>query len=307
MFTSSIRRIALAALFAASVPGCGSNSEAPVASRVGTLTVTVFQTPTHGLAIALRTPSGRICLIDTGGNTVGYDVGRDTIAPWLKAAGVTKIHAILHSHSDHDHFAGTGWLIDNFKVDQLIDSGTEGEGVPKQYIRLRSRVKDRGGEYAVAAGGDTLAWDPALSIDVLSPPKGGLKPEGSEGKDLTNDNSLVVRVQHGKNVFLFPGDIKSIGRDHLLAAYRADKLKCGFMVAPHHGFSHGRKFAEITKPDVVVVSCKAEYPGKDIVSPGKEAQAFYGSVGSKVYVTAFDGSIEAASDGEAVKVRAIRP
>jgi competence protein ComEC len=307
MSTSCIRRIALAILVASGVPGCGSKPDAPPPRPLGMLTVTVFQTPTHGLAIALRTPSGRTCLIDTGGNTVGYDVGRDTIGPWLKAAGITEIHAILHSHSDHDHFAGTGWLIDNLRVGQLVDSGTEGEGVPKQYVRLRKRVRERGGDYAVAAEGDTLAWDPALRIDVLSPPKGGLKPEGSEGKDLTNDNSLVVRVQHGKNVFLFPGDIKSIGRDHLMAVYHADMLKCGFMVAPHHGFSHGRKFAEITKPDVVVVSCKAEYPGKDIVSPGKESQAFFGSVGSKVFVTAFDGTLEATSDGESIKVRTTRP
>jgi competence protein ComEC len=306
MFTSSIRRFAAAIVLAALVPGCGTNTGVPAAPSTGTLTVTVFNTPTHGLAIALRTPAGKTYLVDVGGNTVGYDAGRDTIGPWLKVNGITEIHGMVLSHSDHDHFGGAVWLIDNFKVDLLMDNGREGEGVPKQYLRLRDRVKDRGGQYAVVAEGETLPWDPALKVDVLSPPKGGLKPAGTEEKDLTNDNSLVLRVQHGKNVFLLPADIKSVGRDHLMATYRADLLKCSYLVAPHHGFSHGKKFAEITKPEVVVVSCKAEYPGKDIVSPGKEAQAFYGAVGAKVYVTAFDGTIETTSDGESIKTRAIR-
>ena len=306
MSTSSISRIAAAILIAAAVPACGAKPPVVPAPAGGTLAVTVFNTPTHGLAIGLRTPSGRTYLFDVGGNTVGYDAGRDTIGPWLKANGVTEIHGMLLSHSDHDHFGGAVWLIDNFKVDQLLDNGRVGEGVPKQYLRLRERVVSRGGKYAVVAAGDALPWDPALKVDVLSPPKEGLKPAGSEEKDLANDNSIVLRVQHGKNVFLLPADIKSIGRDYLMATYRADRLKCSYMLAPHHGFSHGRKFAEITKPELVVVSCKAEYPGKDIVSPGKEAQAFYGGVGAKVYVTAFDGTIEATSDGESIQVRATK-
>ena len=305
MFISSIRVVA-AVLVVAALPGCGAKPPSAAPAGAGTMTVTVFNTPTHGLAIAVRTPAGRTYLVDAGGNTVGYDAGRDTIGPWLKANGITGIQGLLLSHSDHDHFGGAVWLIDNFKVELLSDNGREGEGVPKPYLRLRDRVKERGGQYSVVGSGDTLAWDPALKVDVLSPPRGGLKPAGSEDKDLTNDNSLVLRIQHGKNVFLLPADIKSIGRDQLLATYRADTLKCNYMIAPHHGFSHGKKFAEITKPEVVVVSCKAEYPGKDIVSPGKEAQGFFRGFGARVYVTAFDGTIETSSDGESIKTRAIR-
>jgi competence protein ComEC len=258
----------------------------------------------HGLAIALRTPAGRTFLVDAGGKLDAYDAGRDTIAPWLKARGVERIDGLVLSHPDHDHYAGAAHLFENFKVDRLLDGGLEGESVHKDFRKLRKEVTKRGGKYEVVAAGDALSWDPSLKVDVLSPPKGGLTPPAAEEKNRNNENSLVIRVQHGKNVFLFPGDIQHRGRDYLLANRRSDTLKTTVLVAPHHGFSHGKKFVEAAKPEVVVVSCLSEYPGKEIVSPGKEAKAFYGAAGARVYVTAFDGTVEITSDGNSTSIQA---
>ena len=50
----------------------------------------------------------------------------------------------------------------------------------------------------------------ALTVEVLSPPAAFLgttaDPKKLSEHGLLNQNSIVLRVQHGKNVFLFPGD-----------------------------------------------------------------------------------------------------
>lgn len=298
----------LLALFAAgALPSCsdpaGPRPATPGASK---LVLTVFSMPAHGLALALRTPAGRTILIDAGGKMVGYEAGRDTIGPWLKSRGIDRIDTLLVSHPDRDHYAGASFLLENFKVDRFVDGGLDSEEIHGDYRRLRQQAKTRGCLYRTVGDGESLDWDPALKVDVLSPPKGGLKPENEEDRNSNNNNSLVIRVEHGKNVFLIPGDIQRIGRDYLLEHHRADRLKATVLVAPHHGFSHGKRFAEITKPEIVVVSCKAEYPGKDIVSPGKEAKDFFGALGARVLVTAWDGTIDITSDGNSCSVETKR-
>lgn len=60
------------------------------------LTVTWFEMPVHGLAGVLEAPSGKVFVIDAGGRDAksGYDPGRDTIAPFLKAQGHAAIDGI---------------------------------------------------------------------------------------------------------------------------------------------------------------------------------------------------------------------
>jgi competence protein ComEC len=153
--------------------------------------------------------------------------------------------------------------------------------------------------------GDKLKWDEALEVEVLSPPKEFLKqPKGVEYE--INDNSVVLRVRHDRNVFLFTGDIGELGQDYLLQTIGAEKLKSTVLAAPHHGFDSYKRFAAVVKPEVVVASCLKDYPRDSIRSPGQQATDVYRTVGAQVYVTAWHGTVQITSDGESYRVKTDR-
>ena len=279
------------------------HQEKPPRAAVGKLTVTVFELAAHGLAIALETPSGAVYFVDTGAKEDGDNAGKDTLAPFLKAKGVTEIAGLLVSHPHHDHFEGARYLLKHYTVKSFIDGGAEGPLVDKDYLELKQDASERGADYRVVHAGDTLAWDPALEISVLAPPKEGVE---SKEKDRLNDNSLVLRIRHGKNVFLLPGDIEHAGSNSLLGSVAAETLRADVLIAPHHGFFDEPGFAQIVHPQTVVVSCLADYSDKEPRSPGDLATKLYGAVGAKVYVTAWNGTVTIVSDGAACTVSAER-
>jgi len=275
------------------------------------MTVTWLGTPVHGLAAVLKTPAGKVYLIDTGGvrSQPDYNAGRDAVAPFLKAEGVTEIAGIVISHPHGDHYGGAEWLINNWKVNAFIDHNYEGRGQTLSYTRLRGLAVSRGGVHQPVHFGDVLDWDPGLKVEVLSPPKEFLDPNSDPTKvsdhGLLNSNSVVLRVQHGKNVFIFPGD--SYGgtfEKHIKANVPPEKLKATVLTANHHGFNPGFDFPKMVMPQYVVASCVSDYPANANTpyprSPGDNAIKVYGALGAEVFVTAFHGNITAVSDGEKV-------
>ncbi len=303
----------------------------------GKLTVTWLDMAAHGLAVVVETPGGKVFLIDTGGTkqsgTENYNAGRDTIAPFLTAHRHKEIAGITISHPHGDHYGGAGWLLENWKVREFVDNGYEGRGQTDAYKQLRTVADQRGGVYllqqrqaaeraalqatvetragayrAVVAGA-RLEWDPALIVEVLSPPAEFLgtaaDPKKISEHGLLNQNSIVLRVQHGKNVFLFPGDCYGGSfEQHLKATVTPDRLKTTVLTAPHHGFNPGTNFPKMVMPQVVVASALGDYPANATTpyprSPGTHATKVFGALGAKVFVTAWHGNVQVVSDGETV-------
>ncbi len=282
------------------------------AADSGKLTVTWFDMKVHGLATLLETPEGKVYLIDTGGydKKQDYNAARDAVAPVLKSKGYKKIDGIAVSHPHADHYGGLEWWLMNYPVKQVVDSGYEGRAQTDDYRRLRTLVKERGGEYLAVSAGQKLVWDKELMVEVLSPPKELLElasdPTKISDHGLLNGNSLVLRVQHGENVFLFPGDAYGMGQRFMLTNTPPAKLRAKFVTAPHHGFNTSPEFAEGTHPEIVIASCLADYPGSPIRSPAAQAVKMYSSVGAKVYATAWHGTIQIVSDGKTIAVKTER-
>lgn len=283
------------------------------AADPGRLTVTWLVMPVHGLAAVVETPSGKVFLVDTGGVKKSadqdYNAGRDTISPFLKARGHTEIAGIVISHPHGDHYGGLEWLLQNWNVRELIDHGYEGRGQSLSYTRLRRLAAQRGSKYRPVHGGDSVEWESSLSVEVLSPPAEFISTKSDPHKisehGLLNSNSIVLRVQHGKNIFLFPGD--SYGgafEAYLKEKVPAEKLLTTVLTAPHHGFNPGYDFPKMLMPKFVVASCEADYPGNANTpytrSPGDNAIQVYGKIGAEVLVTAFHGNVTAVSNGETV-------
>jgi beta-lactamase superfamily II metal-dependent hydrolase len=172
------------------------------------------------------------------------------------------------------------------------------------------KLAEQKSAYRKAQAGDSLDWDEQLDVDVLSPPRTFLGLDSDPGKisehSLLNGNSLVLRVRHGENVFLFPGDAYGMGQRFILSQVPAEKLRMTVMTAPHHGFNTSPEFAAATRPAVVIASCLADYPGSEIRSPADQAIKMYAPVGSRVYATCRHGRIQVVSDGRTIHVKTER-
>lgn len=282
------------------------------AAAPGQLTVTWFDMKVHGLAVALETPSGQVFLIDTGGRDekTGYLAARDVVAPWLKARGHKEIAGIAVSHPHADHYGGAEWWLTNWRVKQFIDSGYEGRALSDDYRKVRTLAKSGGTEYRIAHAGQKLDWDNALDVEVLSPPKEFLElqsdPKKISDHGLLNGNSLVLRIQHGANVFIFPGDAYGMGQRFILTNLPPDHLRAMVVTAPHHGFNSSPEFVQASRPKIVIASCLADYPGSPIRSPADKAVEMYSPVGAKVFATCWNGNIQVVSDGKTFSVKTER-
>jgi len=273
-----------------------------------------------GLAVMLETPSGATYLYDTGTKyppvdnspePAEFDTGRDCIAPLLESKGIDVIDGIVISHGHGDHHGGARYLLDHFSVRRIIhpvltlpEDLLQGQQRTAQVADSLRRVeelikmaKEKGVEDCVVTAGDKLGWDPALTVEVLSPPKGFLTSKVS----IENANSLVLRVCHGKNVFLFTGDALAETQEHLIRSYPAGFLKTTVMSAPHHGYDCYGPFA-LTRPEVVVISCGTRGAPERVA----RTKAVFDPVGAKIYVTPWHGAVQVVSDGTAYTVKTER-
>lgn len=303
-------------------------SGATQAADAGRFTMTCLEIPDigrgAGLAVVLQTPGGRTWLYDTGsgypvkdGWTADYNTGRDTIMPFLKSKGVTRLDGVIISHAHYDHFGGLLWLADHIEIGKLYDPGY---GFSKaasadysrelaDYDRLRARFKQQGKLTEVHAG-DRLDLDPGLEVEVIAPPKEffpDLHPEKRPKNDppehyLLNLNSLEVRIRHGSMVFLLAGDIEAEDQIRsLVPRVGAEKLKCHVLVAPGHGLHATKPFAEAARPELAIASIFARW-GK-----GCPARKVYAEVGSRVLVTGIHGRVSVVSDGKSWTADVERP
>lgn len=288
-------------------------------------TLTVLNIPNIGrgvgLALVLETPSGGTYLYDTGtaypeadGDWAGgLNAGRDVIAPFLEREGVRELDGVIISHAHYDHFGGLVWLMDHVPIRWLVDCGYAFAGTCDahyneelhHYETLRRRLAERPGAYRAVWAGDILELDDQLRVDVIAPPRSFFEEPHPERRPqnnpaahyLLNTNSVMLRIQHGRVVFLLPGDIEKEDQVRfLLPSVSPESLRCHVLVAPGHGLHSAPEFAEATRPEVTVVSLFNEWMG------ACTARTVFAEVGSEVYVTGLNGDIRVVSDGESWQV-----
>lgn len=232
------------AVVAAMLVGRGPTSTGAPASPV-LIALDVGQ----GDAILLGDPSGGWVLVDGGPDPAAA-------ADRLADRGITRLAAVVASHSDADHVTGLPAVLRAVDVGTVI-IGPRGEAAADLLAAARSagtRVT------TVAAGG---SWQHGTTaIRVLSPPQTGL------GED-PNDNSLVLRVDvPGGRSALLTGDAEVVPQSLLIddPLVDVDVLK-----VPHHGgATNAQGFLAATTPEVAVISVGADndfgHPHPDVLA-----------------------------------------
>jgi len=202
----------------------------------------VFVDVGQGDCLHVRTPSGKNLLIDGGGkevfgnmeeNTVksvtakaGFDVGRDTVKPYLLKNGAGRIDLAVVSHMDGDHYSGIASLCREGMVDRAVFySGLRGK--TDKIISDTGLQKD---DIEFVSQGDRIAAEKGFYAEVAA-------PSADLGDE--NENSLVLKISWGRHSILTTGDIGEAGEQSLLESIKdpgkSRELHCTFVSVPHHG------------------------------------------------------------------------
>lgn len=237
----------------------------------------------QGDSTLIITPNNKKILIDGGGtmnSSENYDIGKDTLVPYLLNRGVKKIDYIMISHFDADHCQGLIAVLDSLKVKNIIIS-KQAEKV-YNYEKIMEIAVKKKINLMVVKRGDIINVDNNVEIKIIY-------PESKLYFDDINSNSIVAKLTYNKFIMLFTGDIESKAEERIVNIAQ-NELKSTILKVAHHGSktSSTEELLKAVKPQIALIGV-----GKDnkFGHPNEEIIKRIESYGTKIYRTDEHGEI----------------
>ena len=246
----------------------------------------------QGDSIFIKFPNDKSnILIDTGGKVTygnlknNYSVGKN-IGDYLKSMGIRKLDYLIITHGDFDHMGDSLYLIDKFKVENVIFNCGEFNVLEKELIKVLDEKKIK-----------YYSCIKELNID-----NNKLYFLQTKKYDNENDNSNVIYTELNGYKFMFMGDAGVEKEKDILDKYNLaniDVLKVG-----HHGSktSSSKGFIDEIDPKYGVISVgknnRYGHPNKEVLNNLDN---------SKIYRTDQDGSIMFKIKNNKLKIETCSP
>jgi len=234
-----------------------------------------------GNSAVVELPGGRCIMIDGGGLSNAFDIGKYVVAPYLWQHKINTVDSIFLTHPDRDHLQGLLFVAEHFNVKNVWSNGDQKKSsVYQQFISI---IKKKHIHHESLYARNEIKIN-NVTFRIFNPPFSS-NPYFND----TNNNSLVIQLIYHDIFFLFPGDIEYEAEDLLVQNY-CEELKSDLLLCPHHGSrtSSTQEFINCVQPDWVFVSVGEHYK-KSL--PNTQVLNRYGRSGCKIKRTDKDGAI----------------
>lgn len=232
----------------------------------------------------LLSNNGHYMLIDAGNNEDG-----PKLVNYFKSLGITKFDYVIATHAHEDHIGGMDDIIKNFDIGTFY--------MPDLITTTKTfeDVLDALSEKQIAFETPTIDQEFSFSDTKIT-----TLYVNNEAKNL-NDSSIVLRLKHGSNTFLFTGDASTKVEKQLLNKNIAsDVLKVG-----HHGsrYSTSKEFLNKVNPQYAIISVGINNTYKH---PHDETLKKLNDKKIIIYRTDQEGTIVAESNGNIIQFKTIK-
>ncbi|MBQ8967562.1 ComEC/Rec2 family competence protein [Ruminococcus sp.] len=229
---------------------------------------------------------GEIMVIDSGDRD---DSNR--VEKYLLEHGVTRINYLIATHPHADHIGEMAEIMGTFTVDNFIMPY-----VPEDYIPDTKCYEDMLKMASAMGVESSYAEDKSFRLGECDVK---MYASGIESSENLNDYSVIVKLVHGSNSFLFTGDCENTEEADLLS--RKLDLKAKVLKAGHHGSytSSSAEFLDEVLPDYAVISCGRN---NDYGHPHDATLRRLSKYADNIYITSRDGDVVFISDGKGLSV-----
>ncbi len=219
----------------------------------------------QGDAIVIRSPEGKVALVDAGR-------GVDVVA-LLRQRGIDSIDIAIASHAHADHIGGMEQVVRSMPVRYYMDNGVP--HTTATYLNLMRALNASDITYLEATERNLSLG--SVTLRVIPPPGGSDQ----------NNNSIGLVVEYGEFTALLTGDSEVDELQYFLTLGVPD---VAVLKAAHHGSGDAvtRAWLSATKPELVVISCGAN---NQYGHPHEWALRYYNAVASRILRTDRDGAI----------------
>lgn len=247
-------------------------------------TISQSELSVHFLQLGNDAP-GDCTLIKTGNTEVLIDAGSDVDSATTLVSYISDfctdgvLEYVVATHGDADHisaFVGeneTDGIFKNFECGIIIDATytTKSTDIYQSYVQLRDEEvadgakrytalecynNENGAQRVYPLGND-------VTMEIL------YHKYYEQTTNNENDYSVCTLIKHGKNQYLFTGDLED--GEASLVENNLNIGKCVVYKAGHHGSStsSSTQLLELIDPDIVVANCVAggryNFPKQDFI------------------------------------------
>ena len=203
----------------------------------------------QGDSMLIITPSKKKILVDGGGSEFGtFDVGKQTLLPYLLNKSIVSVDYLLFTHFDSDHCQGLLTVLESINVKNVIigEQGKECENFEKfsELVKLKHTNK------ITVKAGDTVTIDKECNFEILFPDTDLIK------QNILNNNSIVAKFWYKDYSVLLTGDIEKIAEEKLIRKYKdTKKLEANILKVAHHGSKSSsiQQFLDEVKPEIALI------------------------------------------------------